>query len=89
MPQVPRNRRSEIANPAPDCFVGNIQSRLGQQVFNVPVAQREPQIRLHGLLNDGQRELVTGILYQRHPGRLASSLVERHGFRDSALRLEP
>jgi hypothetical protein len=39
LPQVPRDRRAELAAPAPNRFVGDIQSTLRQQLLNVPAAQ--------------------------------------------------
>ncbi len=60
LPQVPRNRRAELADPASDRLVRDIQPPLRQQLFNVPVAQREPEIEPHGMLDDGGRELVAG-----------------------------
>ena len=84
LPQVPRDRRPELADPAPDRLVGDIQSALRQQLLNVPVAQREPEIKPHGMLDDGGWELVAGIRDRLHPGRLSSSLAERHRSRDNA-----
>ena len=88
LPQVPRDRRPELADPAPDRFVGDTQSALGQQVFNVPVAQREAEIKLHGMPDDGGWELMAGVRDRLHPGRLSSPLTERHCSRDNALDAE-
>jgi hypothetical protein len=84
LPQVPRDRRAELAAPAPDRFVGDIQSTLRQQLLNVPAAQRESEIKLHRMLDDGGWELMAGIRDQLHPGRLSSPLSERHCCRDIA-----
>jgi hypothetical protein len=40
----------EFQNPAPHRFIGNLQAALGEEFFNVPVAQCEPEIRPDGVL---------------------------------------
>src|SRR5688500_6771901 len=57
---------------------------LRQQVLNVHVAQREPEIKPHGMLDDGGWELMAGVRDWLHPGRLLSPLTERHCSRDNA-----
>ena len=61
LPQVPRDHRPELADPAPDRLIGDIQPTLGQQVLNVPVIRREAEIKLHRVLDDGGRKLLTGV----------------------------
>jgi len=46
---------------APDGFVGAIEPAFGQEILNVPVAEREAQIEPNGMLNDGRRETVPAV----------------------------
>jgi hypothetical protein len=48
LPEVPRDRRAELADPVPDRLVGDIQPPLGQQFLNVPVTQRKSEIKPYG-----------------------------------------
>ena len=34
----------ELQNPAPDCFIGDVEPALGQELLHVAVAQGEPEI---------------------------------------------
>jgi len=48
MPSLRRGRRShhrsELQHPAADGLVGNVRVRAGEEIFDVSVAQREPQV---------------------------------------------
>lgn len=52
---------SEIQNPATHCLVGDIEASFGQQIFDVPKAQRETAIKPHGVLNDLGRKAMAAI----------------------------
>jgi len=66
--------------PAPDRLVGHREPALGQQVLDVPVAEREAEVEPGGMLDDHRRELVAGTGDGRHPGRLWPRPVGRHRF---------
>src|SRR5260370_3305080 len=44
-PQVARDERPELQRPSTDGLVADLQPALGQQVFDIPIAQRKPQIK--------------------------------------------
>jgi hypothetical protein len=50
---------SKFEYPAPDCLIRDIESSLGQELFDIAVAEREPGIEPHGVTDDLRRELVT------------------------------
>jgi hypothetical protein len=60
--QPPRDRRPEIVHPAPDGLVADLEAALGQEFFDVPVAQREPQIQPNGLLDYRRRAYEIGFI---------------------------
>jgi transposase len=45
-PQVARDERPELQHPSTDGLIADLQPALGQQVFDIPVAQREPEIEI-------------------------------------------
>ncbi len=47
--KVAREEWTEFQDPAPDRLVGDIETALRQQVFNVPIAQRKAQIEPDGV----------------------------------------
>jgi hypothetical protein len=55
-----------MIHPASDCLVGDRNSALSEQVFDVAQAQREPEIEPNRLLNDLGREAVAGLADFRH-----------------------
>src|SRR5260370_39347314 len=61
---------TEFQDPAPDRLVGDIETALRQQVFNVPVAQRKAQGEPDGVPYHIGREVVTGVRDRRHRARL-------------------
>ena len=50
--QIARKRRSELDRLASDRLVADLDPPLGQQIFDVPKAHREPEIEPYGLTND-------------------------------------
>ena len=54
-------RKGEFQDPALDRLVGDIETALRQQVFNVPVAQRKAQIESDGLPYHIGWEVVMGV----------------------------
>lgn len=92
-----RSRRRRRATAGPNfrtrrrivSFVGDVEPALGQQVFPVAVAQREPEIKPDCLLDDRGRELVAGVGDRRHPSRLSTRPADRHRSRDNAEPTSP
>jgi hypothetical protein len=51
----------ELQNPAPDCFIGDVEPALGQELLHVAVAQSEPEIEPDRVPDDLGWELMTGV----------------------------
>ena len=64
-PQSPGVDCSELVTPESDRFSGYSNASLGQQVFNISVAQIESEIEPDGIGNDIWRETMT--LIRIHP----------------------
>ncbi len=43
-PQAPGDGRAELQNPAPNRFVGDVDTALGKRILNISIAQREAQV---------------------------------------------
>ena len=55
--------RPELQTPEADGFVRNNDATLGQQIFDIPKAEREPMVQPHGVTDNFRRKavpLVTG-----------------------------
>lgn len=61
MPKLPREQRAELGDPATDRLIGNVQPAFGQQILDVAVTQREPQIQPNRVLDDRGREAMAGV----------------------------
>src|SRR5271166_26417 len=59
-------QRPEFQDPSPHRLVGDIEPTLGEQVFDVAIAERETDIEPNGVPNDRRGELVAGER-DRHP----------------------
>ena len=57
--QLAGDRRAEFQDPAPHRFVGDIEPPLGQKLFDIAVAEREPQIQPYRVLDYGRRKSAT------------------------------
>ncbi len=44
--------QSELQSPAPNRLVGDIDAALGEQVFDVAIAERKPEIQPNSALDD-------------------------------------
>lgn len=44
-PQIAGNGRPEFQDPAPNGLAGHVNATFGQQLLDMPVAQREPQMQ--------------------------------------------
>ena len=53
-------QRSEFQDPSPHRFVGDIQSALREQIFDVAIAERETDIEPNGVPDDRRRKLMAG-----------------------------
>jgi hypothetical protein len=58
--EFPGEQRPEFQDPSPHRLVGDIQTALGQQIFDVAIAEREAYIEPDGAPADRRRELVAG-----------------------------
>ncbi len=61
---------SELEHPPPDRFIRYVETSLGQPIFHVSEAQREPAIEPNGVLDDFSREAVAPIRDPFHRRRL-------------------
>jgi hypothetical protein len=50
----------ELQDPPSHRFVGHVEPTLSEQIFDVPIAERETHIELNGLPDDRRRKLVAG-----------------------------
>jgi hypothetical protein len=53
-------QRPEFQNPSPYSFIGDIQTALREQIFDVAIAERETDIEPNGVPDDRRGELVAG-----------------------------
>jgi hypothetical protein len=60
-PQTPRDHRSELQNPAPNGFAGDIEPTLGKEILDVSVAEREAEAEPDSMLDDSRRKAVATI----------------------------
>src|ERR1700733_11107143 len=51
-------QRPELQNPSSHRFVGDIQTALRKQIFDVAIAERETHIQPNGVPDDRRRELM-------------------------------
>jgi hypothetical protein len=51
---------SELQNPSPHRFVGDIQTARREQIFDVAIAEREAHIKPNGVPDDPGGKLVAG-----------------------------
>ena len=65
-PKFSGEQRPELQYPSSDRFVGDIQTTLRKEIFDVPIAERETHIEPNGVSDDRGRKLVAG-KRDRHP----------------------
>ena len=68
----PRIGPTEFQDPSSNCLIRDVETTLGKQVLNVPIAQRETAIEPDGMLDDDRWKAVTTV------GYLASSIGRRN-----------
>ena len=55
----PRIGPTEFQDPSSNCLIRDVETTLGKQVLNVPIAQRETAIEPDGMLDDERWKAVT------------------------------
>ena len=60
-PQISSIGRTEFSTPVSDCFVGDKDSALREQVFYVSKAQGEPMVEPNSVADDFWRKTVASI----------------------------
>ena len=61
----PRIGPTEFQDPSSNCLIRDVETTLGKQVLNVPIAQRETAIEPDGMLDDDRWKAVTTVGYRR------------------------
>ncbi len=85
--QVGCNDDSEMNHPPPNGLVRDHNPPLGEQVFNVAEAEREPEVQPNRLVNDLRREPVARVADFLHPlGYRASKPPASGRCRDNSVR---
>ena len=59
----PRIGPTEFQDPSSNCLIRDVETTLGKQVLNVPIAQRETAIEPDGMLDDDRWKAVTTVGY--------------------------
>ncbi len=52
---------SELRNPPPDCFIGDVDPSFRQQFLDIPTAERKSQVEPDCILDDQGRKTMTAI----------------------------
>jgi hypothetical protein len=66
-PKFSGEQRPELQYPSSHRFVGDIQTALRKQIFDVAIAERETHIEPNGVPDDRRRELMVGKRDRRAP----------------------
>ena len=61
----PRIGPTEFQDPSSNCLIRDVETTLGKQVLNVPIAQRETAIEPDGMLDDDRWKAVTTVGYPK------------------------
>jgi hypothetical protein len=69
-PQPSGDHRAEGEHPAPDALVRDHGAPLGQELLDIPEAERELEVHPHGALDDIGWEAVAGVRQWGHVMRL-------------------
>ena len=64
--QPSRDRGTELQHPTPYRFVGDVEPALGQQFFDIAVAQGEAEIELDRVLDDLGRKAMATVAKRSH-----------------------
>ena len=74
----PRIGPTEFLDPSSNCLIRDVETTLGKQVLNVPIAQRETAIEPDGMLDDDRWKAVTTVGYLAHPETLKHRPCRSH-----------
>ena len=74
----PRIGPTEFQDPSSNCLIRDVETTLGKQVLNVPIAQRETAIEPDGMLDDDRRKAVTTVRYLAHSETLKHRPCRSH-----------
>ena len=74
----PRIGPTEFQDPSSNCLIRDVETTLGKQVLNVPIAQRETAIEPDGMLDDDRWKAVTTVGYLAHPETLTRRPCRSH-----------
>ena len=74
----PRIGPTEFQDPSSNCLIRDVETTLGKQVLNVPIAQRETAIEPDGMLDDDRWKAVTTVGYLPHPETLKHRPCRSH-----------
>ena len=69
---------TEFQDPSSNCLIRDVETTLGKQVLNVPIAQRETAIEPDGMLDDDRWKAVTTVGYLAHPETLKHRPCRSH-----------
>ena len=75
----PRICPAEFQDPSSNCLIREVETTLGKQVLNVPIAQRETAIQPDGMLDDDRRKAVTTVRYLAHSETIKHRPCRSHG----------
>ena len=74
----PRIGPTEFQDSSSNCLIRDVETTLGKQVLNVPIAQRETAIEPDGMLDDDRWKAVTTVGYLAHPETLKHRPCRSH-----------
>ena len=52
MPKVPGDGLAKLKKPASDSFVGNIETALREEIFDIAITQSEPTVEPYGVADN-------------------------------------
>ena len=68
--QPSRISRTKFGAPPPDCLVGNRHAAFGEEILDIPKAERESVVEPNRVLDDVRRKTVAALQgFRRHHGR--------------------
>ena len=85
----PRIGPTEFQDPSSNCLIRDVETTLGKQVLNVPIAQRETAIEPDGMLDDDRWKAVTTVGYLAHPETLKHRPCRSHAVNVTMPRCPP
>lgn len=77
-PDPPPIGPTEFQDPPSNCLIRDVETTLGKQILNVPIAQRETAMEPDGMPDDDRWKAVTTIGYLAHPETLKHPPYRSH-----------